>query len=187
MCNNLFYLTSLRHNVVTLQAKFFTPAQINGKSNKCWMFYYCSVSKYTDKILWSGKKKKKKTTPDRLILHNQAVKLTHIKQNDEACSVPSHYHSGIKHELSSSRSLTEFKECFSFYDKKRNGKIDTKDLITAMRCLGTSPTYGEIERHLQVNKISKYNLICWLDKLLFTQILKQKKNLTSTFVFINVA
>ncbi|XP_037550355.1 calmodulin-like protein 4 [Nematolebias whitei] len=49
--------------------------------------------------------------------------------------------------------INEFKECFSFYDKKRNGKIDTKDLITVMRCLGTSPTYGEIERHLQVNKI----------------------------------
>uniref|UniRef100_A0A3Q2ZDA0 Calmodulin-like 4a n=1 Tax=Kryptolebias marmoratus TaxID=37003 RepID=A0A3Q2ZDA0_KRYMA len=52
-------------------------------------------------------------------------------------------------------SPTEFKECFSFYDKKRNGKIDVKDLITVMRCLGTSPTYGEIERHLQVHKLSK--------------------------------
>lgn len=43
------------------------------------------------------------------------------------------------------------------YDKKQKGKIDAKDLITVMRCLGTSPTFGEIERHLQVHKISKYN------------------------------
>lgn len=50
-------------------------------------------------------------------------------------------------------SLAEFKECFSLYDKKQKGKINTKDLITVMRCLGTSPTTGEIERHLQVHKI----------------------------------
>lgn len=50
-------------------------------------------------------------------------------------------------------SPAEFKECFSLYDKKQNGKIDTKDLITVMRCLGTSPTIGEVERHLQVHKI----------------------------------
>lgn len=47
----------------------------------------------------------------------------------------------------------EFKECFSLYDKKRKGKIEAKDLITVMRCLGTSPTFGEIDRHLQVHKI----------------------------------
>lgn len=47
----------------------------------------------------------------------------------------------------------EFKECFSLYDKKQKGKIDAKDLITVMRCLGTSPTFSEIERHLQVHKI----------------------------------
>lgn len=41
------------------------------------------------------------------------------------------------------------------YDKKQKGKIDAKDLITVMRCLGTSPTFGEIERHLQVHKIGK--------------------------------
>uniref|UniRef100_H3CW02 Calmodulin-like protein 4 n=2 Tax=Tetraodon nigroviridis TaxID=99883 RepID=H3CW02_TETNG len=51
--------------------------------------------------------------------------------------------------------INEFKECFSLYDKKQKGKIDTKDLITVMRCLGTSPTIGEIERHLQVHKIEK--------------------------------
>uniref|UniRef100_A0A3P9IMC4 Calmodulin-like 4a n=1 Tax=Oryzias latipes TaxID=8090 RepID=A0A3P9IMC4_ORYLA len=51
--------------------------------------------------------------------------------------------------------ISEFKECFSLYDKKRKGRIDSKDLITVMRCLGTSPTFGEIDRHLQVHKIEK--------------------------------
>ncbi|XP_041796582.1 calmodulin-like protein 4a [Chelmon rostratus] len=51
--------------------------------------------------------------------------------------------------------ISEFKECFSLYDKKHKGKIDAKDLITVMRCLGTSPTFGETERHLQVHKIEK--------------------------------
>ncbi|XP_051984844.1 calmodulin-like protein 4 [Xyrauchen texanus] len=51
--------------------------------------------------------------------------------------------------------IDEFKECFSLYDKKRKGKIDAKDLITVMRCLGTSPTYSEVDRHLQVHKIDK--------------------------------
>ncbi|XP_027870594.1 calmodulin-like protein 4a [Xiphophorus couchianus] len=51
--------------------------------------------------------------------------------------------------------ISEFKECFSLYDKKQKGKIESKDLITVMRCLGTSPTLGEIDRHLQVQKIGK--------------------------------
>ncbi|XP_061830905.1 calmodulin-like protein 4a [Nerophis lumbriciformis] len=51
--------------------------------------------------------------------------------------------------------INEFKECFSLYDKKQKGKIDAKDLVTVMRCLGTSPTLGEIERHLQVHKIER--------------------------------
>lgn len=51
--------------------------------------------------------------------------------------------------------INDFKECFSLYDKKRKGKIEVKDLITVMRCLGTSPTYSEVERHLQVHKIDK--------------------------------
>ncbi|XP_076011995.1 calmodulin-like protein 4a [Genypterus blacodes] len=51
--------------------------------------------------------------------------------------------------------INEFKECFSLYDKKQKGKIDAKDLITVMRCLGTSPTFGETQRHLQVHKIEK--------------------------------
>lgn len=50
-------------------------------------------------------------------------------------------------------SHVEFKECFSLYDKKRKGKIEAKDLITVMRCLGTSPTYNEVDRHLQIHKI----------------------------------
>lgn len=52
----------------------------------------------------------------------------------------------------------EYKECFSLYDKKQKGKIVAKDLITVMRCLGTSPTFGEIERHLQVHKIGKVQI-----------------------------
>ncbi|KAM8877240.1 calmodulin-like protein 4a isoform 2-T2 [Synchiropus picturatus] len=51
--------------------------------------------------------------------------------------------------------INEFKECFSLYDKNHKGRILVKDLITVMRCLGTSPTFGEIDRHLQVNGISK--------------------------------
>ncbi|XP_031600396.1 calmodulin-like protein 4a [Oreochromis aureus] len=51
--------------------------------------------------------------------------------------------------------INEYKECFSLYDKNQNGKINNKDLITVMRCLGTSPTPGEIRRHLQVHKIEK--------------------------------
>ncbi|KAJ7994682.1 hypothetical protein DPEC_G00252020 [Dallia pectoralis] len=51
--------------------------------------------------------------------------------------------------------INEFKECFSLYDKKHKGKIEAKDLITVMRCLGTSPTFSEIDRHLQVHKIDK--------------------------------
>ncbi|XP_023652715.2 calmodulin-like protein 4 [Paramormyrops kingsleyae] len=51
--------------------------------------------------------------------------------------------------------IHEYKECFSLYDKKRKGKIEAKDLITVMRCLGTSPTFSEVERHLQIHKIDK--------------------------------
>ncbi|KAI5626146.1 calmodulin-like protein 4, partial [Silurus asotus] len=51
--------------------------------------------------------------------------------------------------------INEFKECFSLYDKKRKGKIEAKDLITVMRSLGTSPTFNEVDRHLQVHKIDK--------------------------------
>ncbi|XP_034143998.1 calmodulin-like protein 4 isoform X1 [Esox lucius] len=51
--------------------------------------------------------------------------------------------------------INEFKECFSLYDKKHKGKIEAKDLITAMRCLGVSPTFIEVDRHLQTYKIDK--------------------------------
>ncbi|XP_051896494.1 calmodulin-like protein 4 [Pristis pectinata] len=51
--------------------------------------------------------------------------------------------------------IQEFRECFSLYDKTRKGKISTRDLITVMRCLGTRPTPGEVERHLLHHKIEK--------------------------------
>ncbi|XP_030630770.1 calmodulin-like protein 4 [Chanos chanos] len=51
--------------------------------------------------------------------------------------------------------MTKFKECFSLYDKKHRGKIEASDLITVMRCLGTSPTLSELDRHLQIHKIDK--------------------------------
>uniref|UniRef100_A0A8C8SVH9 Calmodulin-like protein 4 n=2 Tax=Pelusios castaneus TaxID=367368 RepID=A0A8C8SVH9_9SAUR len=51
--------------------------------------------------------------------------------------------------------MLRFKECFSLYDKKQKGKINACDLITVMRCLGASPTPGEVERHLQGHKIDR--------------------------------
>lgn len=45
----------------------------------------------------------------------------------------------------------EYKECFSLYDRRRNGKIDPQDLMTVMRCLGASPTPSEVQRHLLCN------------------------------------
>lgn len=47
----------------------------------------------------------------------------------------------------------EFKECFSLYDRQRKGKIEAPDLITAMRCLGSSPTPSEVQRHLLSHNI----------------------------------
>uniref|UniRef100_A0A668RPQ8 EF-hand domain-containing protein n=1 Tax=Oreochromis aureus TaxID=47969 RepID=A0A668RPQ8_OREAU len=44
--------------------------------------------------------------------------------------------------------INEFKECFSLYDRQRKGKIEAKELITVMRCLGSSPTPSEVQRHL---------------------------------------
>lgn len=70
------------------------------------------------------------------------------------------YFSRFRFDLAS-LSLAEFKECFSLYDKKQKGKIDAKDLITVMRCLGTSPTTGETERHLQVHKIGAAHADIW--------------------------
>uniref|UniRef100_A0A6I8PHU2 Calmodulin-like protein 4 n=2 Tax=Ornithorhynchus anatinus TaxID=9258 RepID=A0A6I8PHU2_ORNAN len=49
----------------------------------------------------------------------------------------------------------EFKECFSLYDKKQRGKIKANDLIVVMRCLGVSPTPGEVDRHLLAHKIDR--------------------------------
>ncbi|XP_023283585.1 calmodulin-like protein 4 [Seriola lalandi dorsalis] len=44
--------------------------------------------------------------------------------------------------------INEFKECFSLYDRQRKGKIEARELITVMRCLGSNPTPSEVERHL---------------------------------------
>ncbi|NXX63372.1 CALL4 protein, partial [Scopus umbretta] len=49
----------------------------------------------------------------------------------------------------------EFKECFSLYDKKQKGKIKASDLMAVMRCLGASPTPGEVQRHLHLHKIDR--------------------------------
>lgn len=49
--------------------------------------------------------------------------------------------------------IAEFKECFSLYDRQRKGKIDAQDLITVMRCLGSSPTPSEVQRHLLIHSI----------------------------------
>ncbi|XP_009075047.1 PREDICTED: calmodulin-like protein 4 [Acanthisitta chloris] len=51
--------------------------------------------------------------------------------------------------------INEFKECFSLYDKKQKGKIKGSDLLAVMRCLGVSPTPGEVQRHLHLHKIER--------------------------------
>lgn len=50
----------------------------------------------------------------------------------------------------------EYKECFSLYDKQQRGKIKATDLMVVMRCLGASPTPGEVQRHLQTHKIGEW-------------------------------
>lgn len=51
---------------------------------------------------------------------------------------------------------TEYKECFSLYDKEQRGKIKATDLMVVMRCLGASPTPGEVQRHLQIHRIGEW-------------------------------
>ncbi|XP_052044049.1 calmodulin-like protein 4 isoform X1 [Apodemus sylvaticus] len=51
--------------------------------------------------------------------------------------------------------INEYKECFSLYDKQQRGKIKATDLLVSMRCLGASPTPGEVQRHLQTHGIDK--------------------------------
>ena len=51
--------------------------------------------------------------------------------------------------------IYEYKECFSLYDKQQRGKIKATDLLVSMRCLGASPTPGEVQRHLQTHGIDK--------------------------------
>uniref|UniRef100_G1M641 Calmodulin-like protein 4 n=3 Tax=Ailuropoda melanoleuca TaxID=9646 RepID=G1M641_AILME len=51
--------------------------------------------------------------------------------------------------------INEYKECFSLYDKEQRGKIKAADLMVVMRCLGASPTPGEVQRHLQIHGIDR--------------------------------
>ncbi|XP_042797518.1 calmodulin-like protein 4 isoform X1 [Panthera leo] len=53
------------------------------------------------------------------------------------------------------RPRDEYKECFSLYDKQQRGKIKATDLMVVMRCLGASPTPGEVQRHLQTHGIDR--------------------------------
>lgn len=55
-----------------------------------------------------------------------------------------------------SRLCAEYKECFSLYDKEQRGRIKATDLLVVMRCLGASPTPGEVQRHLQSHKIGEW-------------------------------
>ncbi|VCW67457.1 unnamed protein product [Gulo gulo] len=52
--------------------------------------------------------------------------------------------------------INEYKECFSLYDKEQRGKIKATDLMVVMRCLGASPTPGEVQRHLQIHGIDRH-------------------------------
>nr|XP_045016630.1 calmodulin-like protein 4 isoform X3 [Jaculus jaculus] len=49
--------------------------------------------------------------------------------------------------------INEYKECFSLYDKQQRGKIKATDLLVSMRCLGASPTPGEVQRHLKTHGV----------------------------------
>ncbi|XP_062245190.1 calmodulin-like protein 4 [Platichthys flesus] len=51
--------------------------------------------------------------------------------------------------------IDEFKECFSLYDCQRRGKVKAQELITVMRCLGSSPTPPEVQRHLLSHNIGR--------------------------------
>ncbi|XP_057344909.1 calmodulin-like protein 4 isoform X6 [Manis pentadactyla] len=51
--------------------------------------------------------------------------------------------------------INEYKECFSLYDKRQRGKIKATDLLVLMRCLGASPTPGEVQRHLKTHGIDR--------------------------------
>ncbi|XP_075391491.1 calmodulin-like protein 4 [Tenrec ecaudatus] len=51
--------------------------------------------------------------------------------------------------------INEYKECFSLYDQQQRGKISASDLMVVMRCLGASPTQGEVQRHLHTHHIDR--------------------------------
>ena len=59
-----------------------------------------------------------------------------------------------------SQLCAEYKECFSLYDKQQRGKIKAADLLVSMRCLGGSPTPGEVQRHLQTHGIGEW--VVWV-------------------------
>eukprot|EP00128_Syssomonas_multiformis_P008865 Colp12_sorted_trinity150504_noHs@23796 len=42
--------------------------------------------------------------------------------------------------------LSEYKEAFSLYDKKGDGKVDSADLGAALRALGQNPTESEVKK-----------------------------------------
>ncbi|XP_068595032.1 calmodulin-like protein 4 [Brachionichthys hirsutus] len=44
--------------------------------------------------------------------------------------------------------INEFKECFTLHDRQRKGKMEARELLTVMRCLGSNPTPAEVQRHL---------------------------------------
>ncbi|XP_068168747.1 calmodulin-like protein 4 [Antennarius striatus] len=50
--------------------------------------------------------------------------------------------------------INEFKECFSLHDRQRKGKMEARELITVMRCLGANPTPSEVQRHLLSHNIA---------------------------------
>uniref|UniRef100_A0A3B4H5R4 Calmodulin-like 4b n=1 Tax=Pundamilia nyererei TaxID=303518 RepID=A0A3B4H5R4_9CICH len=58
--------------------------------------------------------------------------------------------------------INEFKECFSLYDRQRKGKIEAKELITVMRCLGSSPTPSEVQRHLLSHNMGELDFSTFL-------------------------
>ncbi|KAM6257014.1 calmodulin-like protein 4 [Porphyrio hochstetteri] len=76
------------------------------------------------------------------------------QQDPALAGIRSRSHSSRAKFLSQDQ-INEFKECFSLYDKKQKGKIKASDLLAVMRCLGASPTPGEVQRHLHLHKIDQ--------------------------------
>ena len=47
------------------------------------------------------------------------------------------------------------KDCFNFYDRDYDGKIDIRQLGTLIRSLGCAPTEDEIKQYINVNRAIK--------------------------------